>query len=111
MATDWMVSLADIVAKLPTEPGARRVHYALRHGTMRVGVYAPRREDTQTPHTQDELYIIVSGTGEFVKNDERRVFHPQDVVFVEAGAAHRFENFSPDFSAWVIFWGAEGGEA
>ena len=34
-----------------------------------------------------------------------------DVLFVEAGQPHRFENMSPDFSTWVIFWGPEGGEA
>tara|TARA_R110002073_G_scaffold49320_2_gene131727 strand:- start:169 stop:279 length:111 start_codon:yes stop_codon:yes gene_type:complete len=32
------------------------------------------------------------------------------MIFVEAGAEHRFENFSEDFSTWVVFWGAEGGE-
>jgi mannose-6-phosphate isomerase-like protein (cupin superfamily) len=78
---------------------------------MRAGVYAPVGEDGQTPHTQDELYIVISGTGEVVNDGERRVFGPQDLIFVKAGAEHRFENFSDDFATWVIFWGAKGGES
>lgn len=108
---NWMFSLKEIEAKLPDDPGRSRAFYGLRHGTMRVGLYAPRGQDRQTPHTQDELYIIASGTGEFAKGGERRRFSPQDAIFVEAGAEHRFENFSDDFSTWVIFWGPEGGEA
>ena len=110
-ADQWMASLAEAEARLPTDPGVFRFHYALRHGTMKVGLYAPIGRDAQGPHKQDELYIVISGTGSFVKNGERRRFRPQDVIFVEAGAEHRFENFSDDFATWVIFWGVVGGEA
>ena len=34
-----------------------------------------------------------------------------DVLFVRAGAEHRFYDFTPDFETWVIFWGPKGGEA
>ncbi len=50
--------------------GEERFHHLLRHGTMKVGVYAPRGADPQGPHQQDELYIVISGTGEFVKGKE-----------------------------------------
>jgi len=110
MADQWLFSLDDIAAKLPDEPGVMRFHYALRHGTMKIGLYAPRETDTQGVHQQDELYIIVAGTGAFFKNGVRRDFQAHDVIFVEAGAEHRFETFSNDFSAWVIFWGPAGGE-
>lgn len=82
----------------------------LRHGTMSVELYAPVGIDRQTPHEQDELYIVASGTGTFSKAGERRPFGPGDVLFVEAGVEHRFEEFSPDFSTWVVFWGPKGGE-
>jgi hypothetical protein len=32
------------------------------------------------------------------------------VLFVAAGVPHRFEEFSRDFAAWVVFWGPKGGE-
>jgi mannose-6-phosphate isomerase-like protein (cupin superfamily) len=108
---EWTFSLSDVAAKLPDDPETMRFHYALRHGTMKIGLYAPLGPDTQGPHKQDELYLVVSGSGWFTKNGDRRPFAPQDVLFVEAGADHRFEDFSPDFSTWVIFWGPDGGEA
>jgi mannose-6-phosphate isomerase-like protein (cupin superfamily) len=109
-SSNWMFSLQDAKASLPAAPELIRFHYGFRHGTMKVGVYSPVGNDPQGPHHQDEIYIIISGTGEFVKRDERRAFAPQDVIFVEAGAEHRFENFSDDFSTWVVFWGPKGGE-
>jgi mannose-6-phosphate isomerase-like protein (cupin superfamily) len=109
-SVDWILTQAQARSRLPTEADVFKVYYGLRHGTMRAGLYAPEHVDTQTPHKQDELYVIVSGTGDFVKNDERVHFQPHDVLFVEAGSVHRFENFSEDFSTWVIFWGTEGGE-
>jgi mannose-6-phosphate isomerase-like protein (cupin superfamily) len=108
---DWMISLKDMRDKLPDHPEQFRFHYGLRRGTMKLGLYAPHDQDQQGPHKQDELYIIISGTGDFIKNGERRRFTPQDVIFVEAGGAHHFEAFSADFATWVIFWGPEGGKA
>jgi mannose-6-phosphate isomerase-like protein (cupin superfamily) len=82
----------------------------LRRGTLLLGLYAPRGNDPQTPHTQDEVYVVVSGTGEFVRGSERASFGPGDALFVPAGDEHRFENFSDDFAAWVVFYGPQGGE-
>jgi mannose-6-phosphate isomerase-like protein (cupin superfamily) len=107
---DWQFSLESVASTLASRPNGPHFDYPLQHGTMKVGVYAPRGSDPQQPHTKDELYIIVSGSGEFVKGEERRTFKPQDVFFVEAGAVHRFENFSDDFSTWAVFWGPKGGE-
>jgi mannose-6-phosphate isomerase-like protein (cupin superfamily) len=77
---------------------------------MQLRWFAPKGEDVQTPHDQDELYIIASGTGWFRRGAERVAFAPHDALFVRAGEAHRFEETSPDFATWVIFYGAKGGE-
>ena len=107
---NWIFSLDDAKANLPDDPAVFRFYYGLRHGTMKVGLYAPKDQDTQGPHKQDELYIVINGTGDFIKSGERRHCAAQDVIFVEAGVDHRFENFSDDFATWVIFWGPNGGE-
>lgn len=83
---------------------------AFKHGTMLLEVFAPRHHDYQTPHTQDELYFVARGHGEFVLENERMNFQAGDALFVPAGKLHRFENFSDDFVTWVVFWGPEGGE-
>lgn len=84
---------------------------AFAHGTMSVEIYTPKETDIQTPHEQDELYFIHSGTGELVIDGERHSFKPGMVFFVAANVKHRFENFSSDLITWVVFWGPKGGES
>ena len=82
----------------------------LRHGSMSVGLYTPREVDKQSPHDQDEVYIVASGTGVFALGDQRMPCAPGDTFFVGAGARHRFEEFSDDLAVWVVFYGPTGGE-
>lgn len=90
--------------------GADEYHEMLRHGTMSVGLYTPKLEDKQSPHDQDEVYIVASGTGVFVLGDERMSCQAGDTFFVGAGARHKFEDFSDDLAVWVVFYGPKGGE-
>ncbi len=83
---------------------------SLTHGTLELGLYAPRGEDRQTPHEQDEVYVVMQGQGTFVVGDERHEFGPADTLFVPAGLAHRFEEFTPDLAVWAVFYGPKGGE-
>lgn len=80
------------------------------HGTLQLEVYKPEKVDLQQPHSRDEVYVVISGTGEFVNGGERMNFSPGDFLFVPAGVEHRFEHFSEDFSTWVLFYGPERGE-
>jgi mannose-6-phosphate isomerase-like protein (cupin superfamily) len=82
----------------------------LQHGSMSVEIYRPVNIDPQTPHTQDELYVIINGSGKFVMNGKYSDFQQGDIIFVPAGAIHRFEDFTNDFATWAIFYGPEGGE-
>jgi mannose-6-phosphate isomerase-like protein (cupin superfamily) len=100
---------SNFLAKLPGPKGERFVS-AFKHGTLEVELYAPRGHDPQTPHRRDEVYVVVSGEGEFVHGGERDRFVPGDVLFVAAGVEHRFEGFGDDFAAWVFFYGPDGGE-
>ena len=99
------------LAKLPgPDEGLLRSATLFQRGSLLVKFYAPRGHDQQTSHEQDELYVVVSGSGDFVNGDARHAFGPGDALFVPAGASHRFENFTDDFCAWVIFYGPDGGE-
>jgi mannose-6-phosphate isomerase-like protein (cupin superfamily) len=91
-------------------PQGERYALAFSHGSMSVGYYAPIDADPQMPHKRDEVYIIDAGTGEIVIAGQRSHFAAGDVFFVASGVEHRFENFSPDFTTWVMFWGPQGGE-
>jgi mannose-6-phosphate isomerase-like protein (cupin superfamily) len=104
------VSVAEALARLPGANGERFAE-VLKHGSLAVEIYAPRGRDPQGPHTRDELYVVFEGSGEFVSGAERHAFAAGDVLFVPAGVAHRFENFTDDLVVWVVFYGPEGGEA
>jgi mannose-6-phosphate isomerase-like protein (cupin superfamily) len=82
----------------------------LVNGTLELGYYKPDGIDPQQPHAQDEIYVVQSGSGYFVLDDHRQPFETGEALFVPAGAVHRFENFTDDFAAWVVFYGPEGGE-
>ena len=99
------------LAALAKEPTGQPFLTLFRHGSLEIEIYRPIGVDKQTPHSRDEIYVVIAGTGEFVCADHRRPFVAGDILFAPAGAVHRFEKFSDDFSTWVFFYGPEGGEA
>jgi mannose-6-phosphate isomerase-like protein (cupin superfamily) len=94
---------------LPKPPAEQYIE-PFEHGTLRIGLYAPRGHDPQEPHAQDEVYVVLEGSGWFVNGPSRHRFAAGDVLFVPAGTLHRFEEFTDDFQTWVIFYGPPGGE-
>ena len=108
--TQFHLTLAQALSKMPGPYGD---HYVvmLEHGTLEAGVYAPKTTDPQTPHTKDEVYVVMRGGGWFRNGDERVAFGPGDVLFVPAHRTHRFEEFTEDLAVWVFFYGPQGGEA
>ena len=105
----YRLTVPEALARLPGPAGERYVEL-FQHGTLSVELYAPRGTDPQTPHTRDEVYVIVSGSGEFVNDGKRERFGPGDLLFVPAHVEHRFERFTDDLAMWVVFYGPEGGE-
>ena len=83
---------------------------AWQRGQIEVKLYQPRGEDKQTPHTRDEIYVVVKGAGQFMCDGETKAFGEGDMLFAPAGADHRFLDFTDNLSVWVIFYGPEGGE-
>ena len=103
------LALGEALGRLPGAGGARFVTLFER-GSLTVEIYAPRGTDPQQPHARDEVYVVARGSGEFLHGGTRVAFAPGDFLFVPAGVAHRFENFTEDLVVWVIFYGPEGGE-
>jgi mannose-6-phosphate isomerase-like protein (cupin superfamily) len=108
-------SLNELMSRIPGAPSERwpdgeRYAVGFEHGTMSLGFYAPVGSDPQLPHKRDEIYIVQSGASKFRLDDRTVQLAAGDAVFVPAGAVHRFEDFTPDFGTWVVFWGPDGGE-
>jgi mannose-6-phosphate isomerase-like protein (cupin superfamily) len=110
MAERHWFTAAELQRQLPG-PAGERFAVALERGSVSIELYAPRGSDPQQPHTRDEVYVVVSGRGEFVNGSERHAFAAGDLLFVPAGVEHRFLQFTDDLSVWVVFYGPEGGDA
>jgi mannose-6-phosphate isomerase-like protein (cupin superfamily) len=71
---------------------------------LEVGVYvlvAPE-PDRQQPHEDDELYVVLEGTGVLEVKGEQVAVREGSAVFVEAHADHRFTAYE-HLSVLVIF--------
>jgi mannose-6-phosphate isomerase-like protein (cupin superfamily) len=108
MSADVPVLLSRNVAVAKTPDAGRLSAMLMRHGSMEMRWYTPKWTDPQEPHDRDEIYVVIAGCGWFVRGQERVTFGPGDALFVPAGQSHRFEDFTPDLAAWVIFYGPAG---
>jgi mannose-6-phosphate isomerase-like protein (cupin superfamily) len=63
--------------------------------------------DPQSPHTEDELYIVMSGKAMVFVDGETRPIVPGSVVFVATGAEHRFLDIEERLVLLVVFGPAE----
>ena len=71
---------------------------------IELGVYvlvAPE-PDRQQPHEDDEVYIVLEGSGRLEVEGESVPVKEGSAVFVEAGADHRFSAYE-HLSVLVIF--------
>ena len=90
-------------------PNGERFHIGLLRGELQVELYVPQDEDFQKPHSRDECYVVIQGSGKFQMGGEVVPFEPGDFLFVPAGMEHRFFDFGHSLETWVIFYGPEGG--
>jgi mannose-6-phosphate isomerase-like protein (cupin superfamily) len=77
---------------------------------LSVGLYvlAPGEPDLQQPHTEDEVYYVISGRGRITVGDEARDVRTGSIVFVAAGVPHRFHDITEELQLLVAFGPAEG---
>jgi len=71
---------------------------------VELGVYvlvAPE-PDRQQPHEDDEVYVVLEGSGVLEVSGESVPVQEGDAVFVEAGAEHRFTAYE-QLAVLVIF--------
>lgn len=114
-------TVKDVLARIPGPPNdvwpqGVRSAVGFEHGSMQLRLFYPAGPDRQQPHTRDEVYLVIEGSGTFVvehggaRGTEAIAFGPNDALFVAAGVPHRFIDFTPEFKAWVVFYGPERAE-
>ena len=98
-----------------TAASGEPVHWAehLRVPDLSVGTYSipAGGTDTQTPHTEDEIYVVTSGRAVIETPGGAAPVVPGSVIFVPAREEHRFTNVTEDLALLVIFGPAEESRA
>ena len=81
----------------------------LRIPAMSAGVYflAAGATDPQKPHSEDEMYYVISGRARMRIGKEDGVVSQGSVIFVAADVDHRFYGIEEEITVLVFFAPAE----
>lgn len=63
--------------------------------------------DPQSPHTEDEVYCVVSGRAQIKVADEDRRVQAGTIIYVEKNVAHHFHSIEEELKVIVFFAPAE----
>jgi mannose-6-phosphate isomerase-like protein (cupin superfamily) len=77
--------------------------------SLSTGLYVlpANAEDTQQPHTEDEIYYVISGKGFIQIGEEQHAVQTGSIVLVEAKVRHFFYDISEELVLLVFFAPAE----
>jgi mannose-6-phosphate isomerase-like protein (cupin superfamily) len=67
--------------------------------------------DPQSPHTEDEVYVVLAGRARFTAGAETVDCGPGDILFVPALVPHRFHDITDELRVVVAFGPAEHSRA
>ena len=76
---------------------------------LSLGLYVlpAGRVDPQSPHTEDEVYYVVSGRAQILVAEENHDVQTGSIVYVAKNVAHRFHSIEEDLTVLVFFAPAE----
>ena len=97
--------MADLIAA-QKELGERYLEFFTANtGTLSLGLYVLPEGDTdpQQPHTEDEIYYVVSGMARIQVGDEDQAVKAGSVIFVETGVPHGFHSITETLTLLVVF--------
>ena len=99
--------IADLIAQQAA--GSKPYLEFLKHPALSVGLYVlpAGGVDGQQPHTEDEVYYVVSGRGIFTHADEERPVQAGSILYAAANVEHRFHSITEALSIIVFFAPAE----
>lgn len=87
----------------------RAYHEFLSVPDLSAGLYVLEAGavDGQSPHGEDELYVVMEGRGQVLVGGESRGIGPGSLIFVAAGVEHRFHDIEERLVLVVAFGPAE----
>lgn len=102
------LSLNDLLSA-PSEE-QRGYPEVLRVAALSAGVYklAAGSEDLQSPHSEDEVYVVLRGRARVTVGAELVTVAPGSFLYVPAGVPHQFHDIEEDLAVLVVFSPPEG---
>lgn len=82
-----------------------RYHEFLRVPALSAGFYRlpAGGVDPQSPHVEDEIYVVVGGRARVTVGQDVRDVGPGDTIFVAAAVQHRFHDITQELELIVFF--------
>ena len=80
-------------------------HEFLKVDALSVGLYmlSVGSVDPQQPHTEDEVYYVVSGRAEVMMGEDVQSVETGSIIYVPAHVVHRFQNITEGLTLLVFF--------
>lgn len=77
----------------------------INRGSLSTGLYVldAGATDTQQPHAEDEVYVVLRGRARLTVAGDERPVAEGDVIFVAATVEHRFHTITETLSLLVFF--------
>jgi mannose-6-phosphate isomerase-like protein (cupin superfamily) len=74
--------------------------------TVEVARHPAGQPDPRNPHTEDELYYVIAGSGKIRVGDSVHSVERGDTVFVEQGLEHDFFDIEEELVTLIVFAGS-----
>jgi mannose-6-phosphate isomerase-like protein (cupin superfamily) len=103
MTEEKAFELQDLITRLEKEGGYFLDFLKVRDLEAGIIVLHPGEKDTQEPHSADELYYVIEGSG-FIELGKRKwPVKKGSIVFVPAKIQHRFYGNKEDLVVLYMF--------
>lgn len=95
------------LTQIRTELERGKVQYKefLRVPSLSCGLYQlpAGSQDMQTPHDEDEVYLVLEGRARMKTGDELQEVKPGMVLYIRAAETHSFFEIEEDMTLMVFF--------
>jgi mannose-6-phosphate isomerase-like protein (cupin superfamily) len=103
MTGEKVFEMQDLVKQLEKEGGYFLDFLKVRDLEAGIIVLHPGEKDTQEPHSADELYYVIEGTGFIELGKTNKPVKKGSIIFVPAGLHHRFYGNKEDLVVLYMF--------
>lgn len=103
MTDEKAFELDELVSQLEKEGGYFLDFLNVRDLEAGIIVLHPGEKDTQEPHSADELYYVIEGSGFVELEKNKRPVKKGSIIFVPAKMRHRFSGNKNDLVVLYVF--------